>query len=393
MGERPRTSANQVPKAAVNSVSTRSHDDARLLGVLRAHYGRHCRAPDPGPEARVEAVQRFAARQQLTAGCGRLLVWRPWGAGLGSNLRMLVQALGTAIWHGRPFVEPKYSTYYANPTACPEQTHFGCYFQPIHNCSPPPPTAVCSLRELRMRNCGAGDSRNPLCASNKASRWWQTGGAGPAFAALAKRLRVPPAVLDKELLRWVMRPNARLAAAIEGHRRRLGLPRRYVSLFMRSGNRFRAADEGGRRLPNATTVAEYTHAVAALLQVTAVFLSTDDPALSADIATCLAGLGLTPAQIPHDAFPSAASVPGQCMEDFLPEFYANHSASPHDEGLQMLATMHLLAGGRAVVAVGSNRPPMHAGNVHNVVYGLLWRGAAPPCTWAAPSAVVSVHFR
>eukprot|EP00668_Euglena_longa_P017918 GGOE01022395.1.p1 GENE.GGOE01022395.1~~GGOE01022395.1.p1 ORF type:complete len:485 (-),score=70.10 GGOE01022395.1:97-1356(-) len=363
---------------------------SQLEETLRSHFAKHCRAASR-PHPRLEAVQRFAARQQAQADCSRLLVWRPWGAGLGSNLRMLVQALGTAVWHGRPFVEPQYSTYYANPATCQSQTHFGCYFRPIHNCSAPPPSAVCSLRELRMRNCGAGDSRNPRCVSRKASRWWQTAGAGPSFASLAKRLQVPLALLDKELLQWVMRPNNRLATTIAHHRHRLGLSKPYISIFVRSGSRFRAADESGHQLPNASSVARLARAVAGLLQVSVVFLSTDDPVLSSDIATALAASDLKPAQIPHDAFPSSAAVPGQCMEDFLPEFYTNHSGSLQDEGLQMLANMHLLAAGRAVLAIGSNRPPMHAGNVHNVLYGLLWRGGPAPCTWSH-RGVVSVHY-
>ena len=46
-------------------------------------------------------VARYLLRRQRQAGCKKLVAWKPWGAGLGSNLNVLVMALGTATFHNR----------------------------------------------------------------------------------------------------------------------------------------------------------------------------------------------------------------------------------------------------------------------------------------------------
>lgn len=285
------------------------------------------------------AIRTHQSPADLAGGCTRArlcAITKEHTAGLGSQLNVLAGQLLWAMREGCVLVQaPSLRLSMVNPRACAAQ-RWECYFEPL------------SL-------CQAAADAAPAGSVRAVSGEWQVvshvGHAREAYG-LRSELRI-----TAELLRYVMRPNARLARAIDGWRGELRLgsedgaspPR--VAVHVRHGDK-----REGDRHSNVCYV-RYAQRAAQVLGATVVHLSSDDPAAYAAFEA-LEARPMRVAAIPLDAFLHSAD-----SEDHHAAFAFYRRSKERagvnstvdwpkdkDDGVTLLATLFLMAEAEFVVA-------------------------------------------
>ena len=340
----------------------------------------------------------YIAHLQSPAQCqSTYYLWRPQFWGLGSNILGMLNCFLFALSAGRLFVLLNQTNHYANALSCPTQG-YDCYFQPLTKCSAfkhstwsrtgmdDPGVAV--FYGSQRAETWSGYSRllariphdhevHRIIERLKAQESGRRHGIGPQYWKVTLHDEYWVAWLKKEVLQYLVRPNARLLDLVRVYRGQLNLTDPYVSVHLRTLSRFSSKTDVNKFKKRLRPVADYAAAACIAcegLGAARVFVSADDPRAVPRFASALP-CNATVAHIPFSDFPSARVKKGTKVETFLDAVYNKNPTHLKDEGLVTMANVMLMAA--AAVNIGGCQS-----NMHQLVGKLMWRDTQPPCQWS-----------